>query len=246
MKRSGIFADPGRGDYQHRARQEGNPVQRFWHAHKWPLVVQQLEPHSDDRVLDVGAGSSQVSPELSDRCALACAVDVSPAPLHFLRELDRANGRLHLVAGDIHTLPFRAGSFDRITVLEVVEHLPADGVPRYLAELRRLLAPGGRLLLTTPNYRSYWPVLEYLIDHLGGAAQMGGAQHITRFHPRSLRAALEDNGFRVLRSGSLYHLSPFVSVLAPRFAERLFAWETRRAGSWGPILFSVAEAGDVD
>ncbi len=245
LKRSGVFADPRRGDYQHRARREGNPVQRFWHAHKWPLVSQQLEPHTGDRVLDVGAGSSQVSPELSDRCALACAVDVSPAPLHFLRELDRANGRLHLVAGDIHTLPFRAGSFDRITVLEVVEHLPADGIPRYLAELRRLLAPGGRLLLTTPNYRSYWPVLEYLIDHLGGAAQMGGAQHITRFHPRSLRAALEDNGFRVLRSGSLYHLSPFVSVLAPRFAERLFAWETRRAGSWGPILFSVAEAGDV-
>ena len=117
------------------------------------------------------------------------------------------------------------------TCIEVVEHLPADGIPRYLAELRRLLAPGGRLLLTTPNYRSYWPVLEYLIDHLGGAAQMGGAQHITRFHPRSLRAALEDNGFRVLRSGSLYHLSPFVSALAPRFAERLFAWETRRKGA---------------
>ncbi len=246
LKRSGVFADPRRGDYQHRARREGNPVQRFWHAHKWPLVSQQLEPRSGDRVLDLGSGSSEVSLELSDRCAFTCAVDVSPAPLHFLHEIDRTDRSPHRVAGDIHALPFRAGSFDRIAVLEVVEHLPAAGVSLYLTELRRLLAPGGRLLVTTPNYRSYWPVLEYLIDHLGGAAKMGGAQHITRFHPRSLRAALEDNGFRVLRSGSVYHLSPFLSPLAPQLAERLYAWEARQGNRWGPILFSVCEPnGDV-
>ncbi len=44
-----------------------------------------------------------------------------------------------------------------------------------------------------------------------------------------------------LAQGSLYHLSPFVSPLAPRVAERLFAWETRRGRTWGPILFSVCE-----
>ena len=58
---------------------------------------------------------------------------------------------------------------------------------------------------------------------------------------RSLRRCLEDNGFRVLRSGSLYPLSPFLSPLAPRLAERLFVWETRRGRDWGPILFTVAE-----
>lgn len=240
-KRSGAFADHTRGDYQHLARREGNPVQRFWHAHKWPLVKEQLDLRPGDRVLDVGAGSSEVPVEIAAHCALACAVDASPAPLRFLRELTGSQRHLELAAGDLHALPFRDASFDRIAVLEVVEHVPAEGIPLYLAGLRRLLAPGGRLLLTTPNYRSYWPVLEWLIDHLGGAAQMGGHQHITRFHPRRLRAALEDNGFRVLRSGSCYHLSPFLAPLAPALAERLFAWETRRGGNLGPILYSVAE-----
>jgi len=240
-RRSGAFADHTRGDYQHLARREGHPVQRFWHAHKWALVEQQLDLRTGDRVLDVGAGSSEVPLEIADRCALACALDASPAPLHVLRALTGTERCLHLAAGDLRALPFREASFDRIAVLEVVEHVPADGIPRYLGELRRLLAPGGRLLLTTPNYRSYWPLLEFLIDHLGGAAQMGGHQHITRFHARRLRTALEENGFRVVHSGSVYHLSPFLSPLAPAFAERLFGLETRRGGSLGPILFSVAE-----
>jgi SAM-dependent methyltransferase len=240
-QRSGIFADHTRGDYQHRARREGNPVQRFWHAHKWPLVEAQLQLRPGDRVLDVGAGSSEVPVRVAARCALACALDASPAPLRFLRDLTGPDRRLHLAAGDLHALPFRDASFDRIAVLEVVEHVPGPGIPRYLADLRRLLAPGGRLLLTTPNYRSYWPVLEFLIDHLGGAAAMGGHQHVMRFHARRLRACLEDNGFRVVHSGSVYHLSPFLSPLAPALAERLFAWEIRHGGSLGPILFSVAE-----
>jgi SAM-dependent methyltransferase len=240
-RRSGAFADHTRGDYQHRAQREGHPVQRFWHAHKWPLVEAELDLGPGDRVLDVGAGSSEVPLALAERCRLACALDASPAPLHFLREIAGGQPRLHLAAGDLRALPFREASFDRIAVLEVVEHVPPDAVAGYLGELRRLLAPGGRLLLTTPNYRSLWPVLEFLIDHLGGAAQMGGAQHIARFHPRRLRSALETNGFRVLRSGSVYHLSPFLSPLAPALAERLFAWEARRGGRLGPILFAVAE-----
>ena len=89
-------------------------------------------------------------------------------------------------------------------------------------------------LFVPPSITTHWL--------LGGAAEMGGKQHICRFHPRTLREALEQNGFRVTRRGSVYHLSPFVALVAPRLAEKIFTWELGRGGSLGPILYSVAES----
>ena len=243
LRRSGKFADHTRGDYQYLARKEGHPVQRFWHQKKWPMVADKLEFRPTDRVLEVGAGSSEIPFNTSEHVALSCATDFSPAPLDFLSKLlEEEERRVCFVGADIQKLPFRDGSFDKVIVLEVIEHVPAETIPVYFGELRRVLKPGGVLLVTTPNYRSTWPILEWIVDHFGGAAEMGGKQHIARFHPRMLRRALEENGFRVHRAGSVYHLSPFLTPLSERWAEKVFDWELSKAGSNGPILYSVAEA----
>jgi hypothetical protein len=71
---------------------------------------------------------------------------------------------------------------------------------------------------------------------------MGGEQHICRFHPAKLRRALTQNGFRVVREGTVYHLSPFLAPLAAKLANRVYSWELRRGGRLGPIVYSVAEA----
>jgi len=245
-RRSGAFADSRRADYQDLARRAGNPVQRFWHAQKWPLVDQTLDLRAGLRVLDVGAGSSEIAYRCRECGAAAVAVDVALPALHFLRSRagERAPNRLHCVGASIVALPFPSKCFDRIALLEVIEHLPQEAAAGYLAELRRVLAPGGRLLLTTPNYRSYWPVLEWIIDRVGGAAEMGGVQHIARFDPTRLRRTLERGGFRVLRQGSLYHVSPFVAPFARTLARRLFTWELRHGLRLGPILFALAEPRD--
>lgn len=242
FKRSGEFFDPTRADYQDLARREGNPVQRFWHAQKWPLVERTLDLQGNQRILDVGAGSSEVAHRSCERGSATTAVDVSLPVLQFLR--DRAStteSSLRCVGASILELPFESHSFDRVTVLEVIEHLPPEATADYLGELRRVIAPGGRLLVTTPNYRSYWPILESFIDRFGGVAEMGGVQHVSRFHARSLRGALDKAGFRVLKLGSVYHLSPFVAPFATRLAPRIFDWEFRSGGRLGPILFAIAE-----
>jgi ubiquinone/menaquinone biosynthesis C-methylase UbiE len=55
-----------------------------------------------------------------------------------------------VVQGDAQKLPFASGSFDMVISCETIEHLP--NVQAGLREMHRVTRPGGRLLLTTPNY----------------------------------------------------------------------------------------------
>ena len=243
QRRSGAFADPTRPDYQYLALRRGHPVQRFWHRKKTDLVTGVLEIEPGDRVMDVGAGSAEVAATCARTASLVCAVDESVPTMIFMRTTRSEDGaRLQFVAADMCHLPFRSGTFNKITALELIEHVAAEKAPVYLAELRRVLLPRGRVLFTTPNYRSYWPLLERAIDHFGGAAHMGGSQHVTRFSARSLPALLETNGFTPTVRGTIYHLSPFLAPLFPALAERVFQWEIRRRGNWGPIAFCVARS----
>ena len=105
------------------------------------LVRQRLTP--DSRVLDLGCGRGGVM-ELVWR-EVRGAVGVDP-DLPSLRE-HRAG--LPLVCANGEALPFGAGCFDVVIALWLLEHLPQPQL--VLQGVRRVLAPGGRLLFVTPN-----------------------------------------------------------------------------------------------
>lgn len=62
---------------------------------------------------------------------------------------------------DGRSVPFPDDSFDLITCIETIEHVPETGVPSLMAELKRMLKPGGTLLLTTPNEEDLEANLNY-------------------------------------------------------------------------------------
>lgn len=99
------------------------------------------------RILDVGSGAGQIAKHLiryADSDATVTCFDLSFEMLRRARK--RLNSRLPLyVAADMTRLPFADGTFDTVTCGYVLEHLP-DPRPG-LAELSRVLVPGGRMLL---------------------------------------------------------------------------------------------------
>jgi len=103
-----------------------------------------------------------------------------------------------------------------------------------------VLRPGGRLLITTPNYRSFWPLMEWAIDRLNMAPKMAGEQHISRFHPASLKQMLTEAGLKVEYSGSIYNFSPFLSLVSQEQARRQLQRELNRRSTSGMILVAVA------
>jgi len=101
------------------------------------------------RILDVGSGAGQIVKHLlkyADRGAEITAVDLSSEMLRRARHRLRSNLPRY-IAADLTQLPFADGAFDCVTCGYVLEHVPD---PRTgLAELARVMSPGGRMLLLT-------------------------------------------------------------------------------------------------
>jgi SAM-dependent methyltransferase len=108
-----------------------------------------------------------------------------------------AGDTIFTVRGDVERrLPFASGTFDVATMLAVLEHLfePA----RTLAEVRRVLKPGGTLTITVPSHAAK-PVLEFLAFRIGVVSASEIADHKRYFNKGDLLDIAERAGFALVR-----------------------------------------------
>ena len=118
-------------------------------------IDQYVQP--TDVVLDAGCGSGRVfQHRLAGRAQRVVGIDVTDEP--------RGNPNIDGAAkGDLRALPLRDEAFDLIVISHVAEHL-TDPEPTF-RELARVLRPGGRLLLLTPNRWHYVALAARLLPH---------------------------------------------------------------------------------
>lgn len=128
-------------------------------------------------LLDVGAGGS------GDALGFVCKVRVDP-----------------ILGGDSNRLNwYPGGFFDGAAMLAVIEHMTKPEAEATLADIRRALAPGAKLVLTTP---AKWagPLLRFLAV-TGWVSGEEIDEHKSAWSQKDLREALGRAGFRVIRTG---------------------------------------------
>jgi hypothetical protein len=82
----------------------------------------------------------------------------------------------------------------------------------------KLANPGAQLFITTPNYRSAWPLIEWLLDRFGLVATLDEAQHVTHFTKQRLVAMCEHAGWTVRQIGTFNGVAPFLAPISRRLA----------------------------
>jgi SAM-dependent methyltransferase len=166
-------------DYDARAHDSIIPLQRFWQRSRHRYVTELIA--GQGRVLDVGCGSSRIIEALPPG---SIALDILPNKLRYARRFSN-----RLVLGSAFHLPFADASFPCVLCSQVIEHVPMDSP--VLSELTRVLAPGGSLVLGTPDYdRWEWVYMEkaygffkpggYADEHIAHYTREGLLAHFAR------------------------------------------------------------------
>ena len=150
-------------------------------------------------VLDAGAGEGYGASMLS-----AIALEYDAATCAHLRA---AYPRVPVVRANLAAVPVRSESVDAITCLQVIEHL--WDLPGFLRDCRRVLAPGGVLIVTTPQRLTFSP-------GLGRGEKPLNPFHVEEFDAGQVDTLLRDAGFDT------------VEMRGVRHGQRLTDWESAR------------------
>jgi SAM-dependent methyltransferase len=126
----------------------------YWRTLEFQLVMNELRAVSTDRILDIGS-PKLLSFYLADRIgAEVYSTDIED---YFLRNYEAYASvrrippeRFHPMVADGRHLPFPDNHFTKIFSISVVEHIPEEGDSACLAEIGRVLAPGGVCAITVP------------------------------------------------------------------------------------------------
>ncbi|WP_371493811.1 methyltransferase domain-containing protein [Kitasatospora sp. NBC_00374] len=161
-----------------------------------------------DRALDVGCGTGYLTLRLADVVTSAGSViGVDPSADVLAHARRRANGRTHCTFTDgiAENLPAADGEFDVVASSLMLHHLPEDVRARAVAEMRRALRPGGRLLLA-----DFRPPTNSVARHLVGAVT-GPVMERNPVH--LLRPLVEQAGFTEVRTGDLHPWIHYVQAV---------------------------------
>lgn len=162
-------------------------------------------------VLDLGCGRGEVLIWGAGRGVRAWGLDFSAAAVSIARQAALANSlgdAVHIQRGEVKALPYATACFDRVLMLDLVEHLHPWELDHALGEARRVLKPDGWLLVhTMPNrwyYRFGYPLYR-LLQRLKGQKLPANprerftyhaAMHVNEQDVFSLRASLRRAGFQ--------------------------------------------------
>jgi len=183
----------------------------YFSSHSGRWIVKRVDRElglRDKRILDFGCGYGDLLAHLFALGFAAEGFEVSEESAQATRA--RFAGEPHFRGVTTAPEELADGAFDVVLLVEVIEHLLDDQIGPVLGEVRRVLAPGGRVVVTCPN-------AENLADDSVRCPDCGAIfhrwQHVRSLGPQSISRLFELHGFRAeTATGVYWGLTPYAFV----------------------------------
>lgn len=225
------------GGYQYNAYYHGNPMQRFWHYAKYSQAMRLLSIKDKARILDVGCGSGVLSYLIAQKYphVIITGIDSNTKAIQFCKKKYHLPN-LHFQEGFVEKLPFKKESIDGILFLEVVEHIYPSQAQKTFKQFYSLLKKNGTLVVSTPNYAGFWPLIEFVLDIFRLVPHLHESQHVAKYTKSTLLRLGTQNGFTKNHIYSVNFLAPLMNVVSTEIAQYLHVFEVSREQSLGNVL----------
>ena len=219
---------------------DAHPVRQFWHQVRFVDMENLIDSNENSVLLDHGCASGSFLGHFRRPYAQAVGVDIAKPQVE-LANKKYGTPKLHFLTTDEFSKG-KDASFDYVISTEVIEHIPAAEAEELMRQFHRWLKPGGRLILSTPNYCSLWPLIELFVNRFSGVDY--DHQHVYKLDSKKCAQLLEKCGFKVEKYMTTFILAPFLAGISWKWAERLYRLEQKlipRGGSL--ILLSASKRG---
>ncbi|MFC1967378.1 class I SAM-dependent methyltransferase [Chloroflexota bacterium] len=170
---------------------------KIWFQHAYNLIEKSRCFSQGSIILDIGCGNGEFS-ELMHKC-----LKVKPAGIdmsdYYVEKMHEAGYEAHAANLENEKLPFESESIDGAVCLAVIEHIfDADNI---LSEINRVLKPGAKLVISTPNVMDLHKRLLYMFK---GIPPWKEGHHVRFFTRKRIELYLLMNGFDIIGSNHYY------------------------------------------
>ncbi|MEU7477635.1 class I SAM-dependent methyltransferase [Lentzea sp. NPDC042327] len=208
----------------------GIAEENYWFRRHEAAYLHLIGHCADAVVLEAGCGEGYGAQLIRTVARRVVALDYDELTS---RHVARTYPRLDVLRGNLATLPLRTGSVDVVANLQVIEHLWDQ--EQFLAECRRVLRPGGTLIVTTPNRLTFSPGQDTPLNPF----------HTRELAPSELDDMLRAAGFAVDELSGLRHGPRLDSLLGGRIIDAQV--EVALSGApWPAELKEAVESVTVD
>lgn len=174
-----------------------NPFQRFWHESRFKEVAKFIDPVPGGKILDIGSADGMFTKVILDKsdAEKIVGIDVLKKSVDWANKHWKRQGKMHFQLGDAHKLKFKAGTFDAVFALEVMEHVfkPQE----VFKEIKRVLKRKGYVIILVPSDNFLFKIIWWFVTNFWWA-RIWQDCHVQSFSSKhTLAHELEKAGFEI-------------------------------------------------
>ena len=190
-----------------------NGIQSAWHHVKFNFLSKIIDKKINH--LDIGCGPGTFIGTLKNTRSFG--IDISKNQIFYANKIykNKSKSFYHFKK----KIPLKDNSIDIISLIELIEHLETKELSLLLIECKRVLKKNGKIVLTTPNYFSIWPILEMILNIISPISYKH--QHINKFNKNKLKIFLTSQNLKIEKLDSFILCSPFLALISFKFCMSL-------------------------